>query len=163
MSEQELFRRIRIWLGLFILGVVLSGLTAFPLKREVSLLVRAADELHLAADSGPGWWLHRVYGALVETDAKYPFLAYGTDWLAFGHLAIAVAFWGPMRHPVRNRWVITFGLIACAGVIPLALIAGAVRGIPVYWRLIDCCFGVFGAIPLIICIRYVERLERLQA
>jgi len=49
---------------------------------------------------------------------------------------------------VRNKWVITFGLIACAGVIPLALIAGQVRGIPFAWRLIDCSFGVVGGIPL---------------
>ncbi|MFJ8602700.1 hypothetical protein ACIREM_29130 [Streptomyces shenzhenensis] len=31
---------------------------------------------------------------LDEADASYPFLLYGTDWLAFAHLAIAVAFYG---------------------------------------------------------------------
>jgi hypothetical protein len=64
---------------------------------------------------------------------------------------------------VRNKWVITFGLIACAGVIPLALIAGAVRGIPVAWRLIDCSFGVFGSIPLLVCQREIRKLERESA
>jgi hypothetical protein len=81
------------------------------------------------------------------TNAHYPFLAYGTDWLAFAHLVIAVAFIGPYFDPIRNKWVITFGLIACVGVIPLALIAGPIRGIPFGWRLIDCSFGVCGAIP----------------
>jgi hypothetical protein len=38
-----------------------------------------------------------------------PFLAYGTDWLAFAHLAIAVVFIGPWINPVRSQWVITFG------------------------------------------------------
>jgi hypothetical protein len=89
------------------------------------------------------------------------FLAYGTDWLAFAHLVIAVAFIGPLRDPVRNKWVLTFGVIACAGVVPLALIAGCVRGIPFYWRLIDCSFGVFGVVPLLICLSYVRRLERM--
>jgi hypothetical protein len=56
----------------------------------------------------------------------------------------------PKRRGRRsNKWIITFGLIACGGVIPLALIAGHVRGIPFPWRLIDCSFGVFGAIPLV--------------
>ncbi len=43
--------------------------------------------------------------------------------------------------------VITFGLIACAGMLPLALIAGHIRGIPLAWRLIDCSFGIFGSAP----------------
>ena len=59
--------------------------------------------------------------------------------------------------------MIQFGLIACGGVIPLALIAGHVRQIPVGWRLIDCSFGVFGAIPLLLCWRAIRQLELQQA
>ncbi|SCF41963.1 hypothetical protein [Micromonospora mirobrigensis] len=33
-------------------------------------------------------------------------MLYGTDWLAFAHLVLAVAFWGPLRDPVRNVWVV---------------------------------------------------------
>jgi hypothetical protein len=44
-------------------------------------------------------------------------------------------------------------------VIPLAMIAGAVRGIPIGWRLIDCSFGVIGSIPLVICRRGIQWLE----
>jgi hypothetical protein len=51
------------------------------------------------------------------------------------------------------------GLVACAGVIPLALICGPIRGIPFYWRLIDCSFGIFGAIPLLICLKLISRLR----
>ena len=87
----------------------------------------------------------------------------GTDWLAFAHLVIAVAFWGPLRDPVRIIWVIDFGLIACAGVIPLALIAAPIRDIPWGWSLIDMSFGVFGAIPLMFVRRMIKRLERLLA
>jgi len=52
-------------------------------------------------------------------------------------------------------------VIACAGVAPLALIAGYVRGIPFYWRLIDWSFGVFGVVPLLLCLGHVRKLERM--
>jgi hypothetical protein len=85
-------------------------------------------------------------------------MAYGTDWLAFAHLVIAVAFWGPLRDPVRNVWVVQFGMIACLAVIPLALIAGPIRGIPVWWRLIDISFGVVGLVPLLFAYSGIRRL-----
>ena len=100
--------------------------------------------------------------ALATTDAQYPFLAYGTDWLAFAHLVIAVAFVGAWRDPLRNVWVLDFGLIACAMVIPLALICGPLRGIPWFWRLLDCSFGVLGSIPLFMARRLVWRLAACQ-
>jgi hypothetical protein len=56
--------------------------------------------------------------------------------------------------------VITFGLIACAGVVPLALIAGPLRGIPLGWRLIDWGFGVVGCVPLLLCRRWIAALEQ---
>ena len=89
---------------------------------------------------------------------QYPFLAYGTDWLAFAHLVIAAAFWGPIRDPVRNQWVVDFGILACLAVIPLALICGPIRGIPPGWRLVDCSFGVVGLIPLVIVRGMILRL-----
>lgn len=147
-------KRIRLWLGVFIVGLVLSGVTAFPLTWEVGLLVRWFGQGEGALAS----WLRTVHTGLVETDQKYPFLAYGTDWLAFAHLVIAVAFIGPWRDPVRNIWVIEFGLIACALVLPLALIAGPLRGIPFGWRLLDCAFGVLGAIPLWLIRREIKQI-----
>jgi hypothetical protein len=107
--------RIRIWLAIFIGGLVLSGVTAFPLETELgwllsllhtSLFQPIAQSTHLLS------WIEHVHDALSSTNARYPFLAYGTDWLAFGHLVIAVAFIGPFVDPVRNKWIITFGLIA---------------------------------------------------
>ena len=108
---------------------------------------------------GLRYWIATVSAGLRETYAKYPFVAYGTDWLAFAHLVIAVAFVGPIRDPVRNVWVVTFGIIACLGVIPLALIAGSIREIPFYWRLIDCSFGVFGLVPLLLARRDIRTLQ----
>lgn len=103
-------------------------------------------------------WTMLVHRGLAETYARFPFLAYGTDWLAFGHFVIALAFIGPLRDPVRNAWVITFGIIACLLIPPYALAMGAVRGIPLGWRLIDCSFGIVGVLPLWLWLRYVRKL-----
>jgi hypothetical protein len=155
--------RIRFWLAVFICGLVLSGITAFPLQTELGWLVSLlhSNSVRPVAESIRMLpWMERVNQALAVTGVQHPFMAYGTDWLAFANLVIAVAFIGPFLDPVRNKWVITFGLIACAGVIPLALIAGHFRGIPVPWRLVDCSFGVFGSVPLLLCIRSIGALER---
>ena len=61
---------------------------------------------------------------------------------------------------LSDVWVLQAGMIACALVLPLALICGAVRQIPFGWRLIDCSFGVFGIIPLYYCFRLARALEK---
>jgi hypothetical protein len=162
MAQRDDLRRIRFWLAVFITGLVLSGVTAFPLQTEVnwltiSLWTGALRPVSKLTHVLP--WIERVQEGLNTTNARFPFMAYGTDWLAFAHLVIAMAFIGPYIDPVRNKWVISFGLICCAGVIPLALIAGHIRGIPLGWRLIDCSFGVFGSVPLLLCRRSLFRLE----
>ncbi|MFF4247869.1 hypothetical protein ACFYY2_25870 [Streptomyces sp. NPDC001822] len=153
-----------MWLIVFIVCLVLSGLTAFSLVHELrwaeDLLTSRASPFpeHLPALTE---WITRVRTGLDEADADYPFVLYGTDWLAFAHLVIAVAFYGPYRDPVRNVWVIEFGMIACAGIIPLALICGPIRGIPLWWSVIDMSFGVFGVIPLFVVRRMIKRLEAM--
>lgn len=146
---------IRRWTVFFIVVLFLSGLTAMPAETELGLLVK-----FVSADNAFGFWLHKVYDALVETNAKAPFLAYGYDWLAFAHFMLAILFIGVYRDPVRNKWIVEFGMIACYMIFPLALIAGHFRQIPFGWRLIDCSFGLFGLVPLIICYRKIEAIEK---
>ena len=153
-------KKIRLCLGLVIFALVLSGLTAFPLLTELNFLVQAGGIDH-GSTSLLSVWLLRVRDALAEADARFPFMAYGTDWLAFAHLVIAVFFVGPFRDPVRNIWIIRAGLVACAGVPLLALICGPVRGIPFFWRLIDCSFGLLGFFPLWFALRLTRRLQTL--
>ena len=163
MSDEHKLRRIRILLIGFIIGLVLSGITAFPLEWELNLLASwlgATPSGTPQEYSGLLHWIVKVRNGLRQTDAEFPFIAYGTDWLAFAHLVIAAAYIGPLRDPVRNKWVIDWGILACLGVLPLALICGPLRGIPFYWRLIDCSFGVVGAIPLLLCRRYISELAR---
>lgn len=149
-------RRCRVALAVFILGLVVSGLTAFPLLLEMRLWSRmlGIPSAALPADyTGLRFWIASVRLGLETSYVPFPWLAYGTDWLAFAHIVIAIFFIGPLIDPERNRWVLIAGLISCFLVIPLALIAGAVRGIPMSWRLLDCSFGLLGAVPLIYCLR----------
>lgn len=88
--------------------IVTLQATAIPLETELKFLTHS-----VSGDGGMAQWFFRVRDALVETNAKYPFLACGTDWLAFAHFVIAIAFIGPLRDPVKNIWVIEFGMIAC--------------------------------------------------
>ncbi|GAA3390275.1 hypothetical protein [Streptomyces roseoviridis] len=165
-GPRALLKRIRVWLVVFIVCLVLSGVTAFPLVTELRLVEGALTSWAAPlADLFPGLleWIRRVRDGLDAADARYPFLLYGTDWLAFAHLVIAVAFYGPYRDPVRNIWVIHFGMIACAGIIPLALICGPIRGIPFWWSVIDMAFGVIGILPLLAVHRLVRRLEAATA
>lgn len=165
MNTQALYAKTRVWLAIFIAGLLLSGITAFPLERELNLLNRVVN--------GPGspvpalWpemaaWIAWVNEGIQNTARQYPFVAYGTDWLGFAHIVIAISFWGPFKAPVKNIWVIEFGMIACALVIPLALICGPIRSVPLFHQLIDCSFGVFGIIPLWICWNTIRQIARLE-
>lgn len=165
MNRNKLLFRIRSLTLVFILGLLLSGVTAIPLVSQVNFLAEKSGAEALVAtgsSTAPDWavWLTRVQGALNKARAEAPFLFYGTDWLAFGHFAIAVAFIGAFRDPLRNEWLFTFGIIACVMMIPYAFIFGAVRGIPWWWRLADCSFGVFGLIPLLLCRKFLRDLEK---
>ncbi|MGQ4475315.1 hypothetical protein [Streptomyces sp. SAS_276] len=161
MSDRAaLLKGIRAWLVLFVVCLVLSGATAFPLVHEL----RWTEDV-LRSLSVPHYlptlmdWIVQVRQGLDTAETDYPFLLYGTDWLAFAHLVIAVAFYGPYRDPVRNIWVVEFGMIACAGIIPLALVCGPIRGIPFWWTVIDMSFGVIGIVPLYVVRKKIKRLE----
>ena len=148
--------RIRLAIGLFMTGLVVSGLTAFPLLSELNVAVNLTGE-HPAMGS-MGEWVTKVRDALHVTYRAYPFIAYGTDWLAFGHFVIALFFLGPLIDPARNIFVLYTGVWACLLVFPLALICGPLREVPLFWRLIDCSFGFFGVFPLAYAIRLTKQL-----
>lgn len=157
--------RFRAALGLFIAGLVLSGVTAFPLLHELRVLSHLLGPDAATHVNGLTFWIFTVRNGLEYTYAAYPWIAYGTDWLAFGHLVIAAFFIGPLIHPASSRATLYTGIGACLAVIPFALICGPIRGIPIrgipfYWRLIDCAFGVLGIFPLIYCLKLVKQIEK---
>ncbi|WP_035609815.1 hypothetical protein [Haloferula sp. BvORR071] len=158
-------KQIRLAILIVIFGLVLSGLTAFPLLHELNLLsqILAGDSRDPAAYGGLVHWVLKVREGLEHTYRDYPFIAYGTDWLAFGHLMIALFFILPYRDPQRYEGVLKIGIAASLLVIPLAFICGPIRGIPFYWRLIDCSFGVICIPFLLFALRKIPALERKPA
>lgn len=148
---------IRKQLLFFMIMLALSGITAMPLQLELSIVrVLVPDQSRL------GIFLQTVADALSDTAAHYPFLFYGYDWLAFAHIVLAIAFIGPYKDPVRNKWVVEFGMIACLLILPVAIIGGYFRGIPFWWRMVDCSFGIIGIVPLLSCYKKITAIERLQ-
>lgn len=139
METDRRLKRIRQLLFLFMVALFISGLTAIPVDAQLSVLVKSVKP-----ENAFHHWLQKVLLAYRDVSNNYPFLFYGYDWLAFAHFVLAILFIGPYKDPVKNIWVIQFGLIACVLVIPFAFVAGQARGIPLGWRLIDCSFGVFG-------------------
>ena len=162
--RRTLLIRIRLTILFFMAALALSGITAFPLTAEVQLLNHGLGKGTVVGDQFPELanWLKKIETGLEYNDRNFPFIAYGTDWLAFAHLVIAIAFIGPFRDPIRNVWVIHFGMICCVLIFPLALFCGALRGIPLGWQLIDCSFGLFGLIPLWLILRWIRQLEQIQ-
>jgi hypothetical protein len=153
MKERKTIQLIRRLLVAFIIILFLSGLTAIPVIGELSFLLKifsSPTQFHS--------WSERVLSAYKNVNNDAPFLLYGYDWLAFAHFVLALLFIGPLRDPVKNIWVIQFGLICCVLIFPYAFIAGSFRGIPIGWRLIDCSFGLFGFLPLWICYNKTQTL-----
>ena len=149
-NKTTLQQRIRFFLIFFVCGLVISGLTAIPVQWELRLLMPFVEKGSQVGIIFPSLsdWMERINDGVRNGYGQYPFLAYGTDWLAFGHVAIAIAFIGALRDPIRNIWIVEFGIITCILVIPWVLIFGSIRGIPFFWQLIDMSFGVFGIVPL---------------
>lgn len=161
-----LLLRYRIALAAFVAGLVFSGLTAFPLLTEIRILsgmLGIDDPAHYQQYTGLTHWIAFVHLGLDQTYARFPFFGYGTDWLAFGHLASAAFFVRPFFKPLDSDWVLRTGLCICAAVIPVAMIAGQVRGIPVAWRCVDASFGVFGSLPLFYCLRLTRQAREAAA
>ena len=153
MKNKEL-KIIKRLVAFFIIALFLSGVTAIPIDVEIAALIKI-----FSPESFMYYWLQKVLSAYRKVNEQYPFLLYGYDWLAFAHFVLAILFIGPYRDPIKNIWVIEFGLIACVLIFPLAFIAGHFRGIPIGWQLIDCSFGVFGFVPLWICYRKIKNLK----
>lgn len=163
MTQSGLLRRIRLILGCFTVALLFSGLTAIPLRWELALLDKLAGVTSAINSMWPSLarWISIVRGGLDATYTAFPFMAYGTDWLAFGHVVIAITFLGPIRDPVRNIWVIDVGIIACSILVPYAILLGPVRGIPPFWTLVDSMFGLLGIIPLLVARRWTAKLASL--
>jgi hypothetical protein len=75
-GSRALRRRITGLLVLFIIGLVLSGVTAIPLARETAFLQKVVGE----GSATQGWWpslaawISRIHQGITEASRQYPFL-----------------------------------------------------------------------------------------
>lgn len=159
-TAEVLRRRIRLLTWIVIAGLFFGGATAIPLRTELNWVVQllGSDKPDVGSISH---WLVRVRDALNDIYARYPFMAYGTDWLAFGHFVIALAFAWALKDPIRYSGLFSFGMLACVLLVPFALVMGEIRQIPFGWRLIDCSFGIIGFVPLWLARSYSRQLENV--
>lgn len=140
MSPELLLRRTRWMVGIVILGLVLSGISAIPLVWQLEV----AQRLVGTGGNAVADWVATLLAGLRATEAQAPFVFYGTDWLAFAHIVLAVLYVGAWRDPVRNIWLFQFGPI---------------RGIPGWHVAVDCSFGVFCAGPFWMALKWTRALE----
>ena len=112
MPRDRLLFRYRLVLGFFIIALIASGVTAFPLQQECSdfltsiLGLKDATPVPLRRALIAGWSVLCVT-ACTHSDLKYPWLAYGTDWAgvcAYYHCGLF--HWPVSGSRVRNIWVL---------------------------------------------------------
>lgn len=160
MNVSFLLKQIRGWVIFFMIALILSGVTAFPVYSELQFIINSNMFANQPALHS---WLYKVFTGVKTAQENFPFLFYGFDWLAFAHLAIAVLFIGVYKDPIKNKWIIYWAMITCIGIFFLAFIAGSIRGIPLFHILIDCSFGAIGLIPLAIVHKKILLLENLYS
>jgi hypothetical protein len=161
MKTSQTLTHVKFWLVFFSTALIFSGVTAIFAREELRFLSPLFARGSTLQIFWPAMaeWLSLVHQAVEETYDKYPFLAYGYDWLAFGHFIIAIPFIMAIGDPRRYSWVITYGILACLAVIPFAVVFGAVRGIPAFWRVVDTLFGIGGLFVLLILRKQIRELD----
>ncbi len=137
-----------------IIGLFISGITVFPVETELNLLLDC-----MPVNTSAHQWISFILNKYIQLQSEYPQYLYGYDWLGFAHIVLAILFIGPYKDPVRNVWIIQFGIIASLLIFPFAFIAGYCRQIPIGWQLIDCSFGVAG---FFICGKAYRNIQNLN-
>ncbi len=150
--KMKTLTKIRLTLASFVILLLLSGITAFPLKAELQFL---SEHLEWFPQYLRGW----ILKIKVLLDSTPEIVLYGTDWLAFAHIIISLFFIPVYIDPVKNKANILVGIAACLAVFPLAFICGPIRGIPFFHQIIDCSFGVGGMVLLYYIYKKINFLE----
>jgi len=159
-KHQTLLRRkIRIAIIITITGLLLNGISALPLRTELNILLSNPDMLPKFLRD---WWVY-VNKGVMETGDNYDFMRYGFDWLGFAHLLVAIAFIGPLKDPVKNEWVVRWGMIASALSVLMAFGWERLRAIPLWWSCIDASIAVVAFFILWFCNKWIQELKTTTA
>ena len=141
-------------------GLFVSGVTIWPWDIELSFAISA-----LQAIAGPEpliQLLQDIQQDMRLLEQSNSFVLYVADWLAFAHLVLAVLFLMALKNPIRNVLVVRFGILCSLSVPVLAITCIPMRGIPLFWILIDSSFALC-AIPLWIALKDIRKLEQETA
>ncbi|MEZ5358440.1 MAG: hypothetical protein R3F48_06370 [Candidatus Zixiibacteriota bacterium] len=160
-GKSKSFKQARLMLWIVAVGLFLSGITIWPAAAELNILLNSIWG-NAPVTGGLHGFLVQARDGIIATAGQYPFLLYTGDWLAFAHIVLAILFVGAARDPVRNKWIVQFGLICCALVPVLAAVCIPMRGIPWFWFWIDFAFAPLAAAPLWIALRGIRRIESAQ-
>lgn len=155
--QNRLRRKIKVAIIITIVGLLLNGISAVPLQKELNILLANPRMLPKFLRD---WWMY-VSKGVRETNNNYPFMRYGFDWLAFAHLLIAIAFIGPLKDPIKNEWVVRWGMIASALSIVMALAWERMRDIPLWWSCIDAFIVIVAFIVLMLCHQWINQLKQI--
>ena len=134
----------RLPLIIFIM-LLIPGISVFALPMQVKFAMVFLDYLPSFMQA----WLLTVEEGVNAVESNYPFLLYGFDWLAYGHVAIAIFFIPAIKNPTAHITIINSGIIICTLMIPFVLVSGAVRYIPFWWRAGECIFAIIGILLLL--------------
>lgn len=146
-------KTIKIHLISFASLLIISGVTAFPIQTEINYLFENRNvfpEFMIL-------WIEKLYTIIHQTPE---IMFYGTDWLAFAHIIIAMFFIPVFIDPFKYKVNLVIAMIACILVFPLAFICGPIRGIPFFHQLIDCSFGLIGIAYLYFIYYKINQLNR---
>lgn len=154
--QSQLRRKIKIAIIITIIGLLLNGVSAVPLRSELKILLSNPDVLPQFLRD---WWAY-VNTGVNETTNKYNFMRYGFDWLGFAHLLIAIAFIGPLKDPVKNEWVVRWGMIASALSVVMAIGFERLRSIPLWWSFVDALIAIVAFVILWLCNKWIQELKK---
>lgn len=161
MNPKTTLRKIRFILILFFLGILFGLHTVVFVEIETAFFVKHLGRDTLTGEKLPmvSAWIEQLHYDITESYKAYPVMAYCMDWLSYACVVFALFIIGAINDPVRNIWIIQVYMIACilAALLPFA--AGPLRGIPVFWRCIDCSFGIIGFILLFYAYRLTRQLQ----
>ena len=141
-------------------GLFVSGVTIWPWDIELSFAISALQTI-----AGPEpliQLLQDIQQDMRLLEQSNSFVLYVADWLAFAHLVLVVLFLMALKNPIRNVLVVRFGILCSLSVPVLAITCIPMRGIPLFWILIDSSFALC-AIPLWIALKDIRKLEQETA
>ncbi len=164
-SRKKTLACIRVCLGLFFVGILFGLHTVVFVRAETTWM---ADLLGRGTFVDERWpavaaWFEHLHIAFATTYTTYPVIAYCMDWLGYACVVLAVLMIGAIKDPVRNLWIVQAFMIGCAIAFLMPLVMGPLRGIPLFWRLIDSSFGLVGFVLSGLAYRLIRRLEASAA